>query len=92
MPIDTLKAARRLQEDNTFNEQQAERIAEILSELDVASATKEDLDETEGRLKEHVEHRLSAAEERIKRQLSNRIYAAAGAITAVLTLVNYLVG
>lgn len=91
MPIDTLKAAKRLKELG-FDEEQSEGVAELLSDLDVASATKEDLDETEGRLKEHVEHRLSAAEERIKRELSNRIYAAAGVVAAVLTLVNYLVG
>ena len=41
MPIDTLKAARRLQEEGTFDEDQAERIAEVLSDLDVASATAE---------------------------------------------------
>jgi len=50
MPIDTLKAARRLQEEDTFDEEQAERIAEVLSELDVASATAEDLHEMEERL------------------------------------------
>ena len=47
MPIDTLKAARRLQEDGTFSPEQAERIAETLSEMDVASATKEDLNDLE---------------------------------------------
>ena len=49
MPIDTLKAARRLQEDGTFSPEQAERIAETLSEMDVASATKEDLNDLEER-------------------------------------------
>ena len=61
MPIDTLKAARRLQEDDTFSLEQAERIAEILSDLDVASATKDDLDNLEGRLTgriDEVETRL----------------------------------
>jgi len=58
MPIDTLKAAKRLQEDDTFSPEQAERIAEILSELDVASATKEDLDDLETRLGERID-RLS---------------------------------
>ena len=55
MPIDTLKAARRLQEEDTFDEDQAERIAEVLSELDVASATKEDLNELEERLTDRID-------------------------------------
>jgi len=99
MPIDTLKAARRLQEEDTFDEDQAERIAEVLSELDVASATKEDLDEAEGRLRDDiggVEGRLrtemDAMEERLRRQLTTRIYGAAAFITAVLGILNYLVG
>ena len=49
MPIDTLKAARRLQEDGTFSPEQAKRIAETLSEMDVASAMKEDLNDLEER-------------------------------------------
>lgn len=36
MPIDTLKAAKRLQEGDTFSPEQAERIAEILSDLDAS--------------------------------------------------------
>ena len=55
MPIDTLKAARRLQEEDTFDEDQAERIAEVLSELDVASATKEDLNELEERFTDRID-------------------------------------
>lgn len=128
MPIDTLKAARRLQEEETFSPEQAERIAEVLSELEVASVTKEDLEDVrvslkedlnkleerltsrldraaeerasveenlnklEKDLKEHAETRLTAVEERIKRELTNRIYGAAGVLAAVLTLVNYLMG
>ena len=46
MPIDTLKATRRLQEDGTFSPEQAERITETLSEMDVASATKEGIVDT----------------------------------------------
>lgn len=61
MPIDTLKAARRLQEQGMFDEEQAERIAEVLSELDVASATAEDLHEMEERLTVRLDR---AAEER----------------------------
>lgn len=55
MPIDTLKAAKRLQEDDTFSPNQAERIAEVLSEMDVASATKEDLDDLEERLTNRID-------------------------------------
>jgi chromosome segregation ATPase len=55
MPIDTLHAAKRLQEEGTFSPEQAERIAEILSEMDVASATKGDLDELEGRLTSRID-------------------------------------
>ena len=68
MPIDTLKAARRLQEEGTFDEDQAERIAEVLSELDVASATKEDLDDLEGRLVarlDRAEEERASLEERL---------------------------
>lgn len=91
MPINTLEASKRLKELG-FDEDQSEGLAQLLSELDVASATAEDLDDLEDRLKEHVEHRLDAAEERIKRSLSNRVYGAAAFVTAVLTTVNYLVG
>jgi predicted nuclease with TOPRIM domain len=68
MPIDTLKASKRLQEEGTFSPEQAERIAEILSDLDVASATKEDLDDAEERLGariDQVEARVDALETRM---------------------------
>ena len=72
MPIDTLKAARRLQEEGTFGEEQEERIAEVLSELDVASATAEDLHAMEERLTARLDR---AAEEResLKEQLTARL-------------------
>ncbi|PSQ70129.1 MAG: hypothetical protein BRD31_04320 [Bacteroidetes bacterium QH_2_64_26] len=76
MPIDTLKAARRLQEDDTFSLEQAERIAEILSNLDVASATKGDLDNLEGRLTERideVETRLNDRIDQVETRLGDRI-------------------
>ena len=71
MPIDTLKAARRLQEDGTFSPEQAKRIAETLSEMDVASATKEDLNDLEERLTEHIDEtngRLDRLEEKVATQ------------------------
>ena len=46
MPIDTLKAARRLQEGDAFSPEQAERIAETLSDFGVASVTKEGIVDT----------------------------------------------
>jgi len=72
MPIDTLKAARRLQEDDTFSPEQAERIAEILSDLDVASATKEDLDALEDRLTSRIDH-LGDRIDEVEERLSDRI-------------------
>ena len=90
MPIDTLDASKRLK-DLGFDEDQSEGLAQLLSELDVASATTEDLDDLERRLKSDVQTELEAAEERIKRTLTNHIYAAAGAVAAVVTLLNYLI-
>jgi predicted nuclease with TOPRIM domain len=77
MPIDTLKASKRLQEEGTFSPEQAERIAEILSDLDVASATKEDLDDTEERLGvriDQLEARIDQLEARID-QVEERLDA-----------------
>ena len=61
MPLDTLRAFKRLQEDDVFTAEQAERITETLADLDVASATKEDLNDLEGRLTE----RINPVEERL---------------------------
>jgi chromosome segregation ATPase len=75
MPIDTLKAAKRLQEEDTFSPEQAERIAEILSDLDVASATKEDLDEVEERLGtriDEVEERLGTRIDHLETRMDER--------------------
>lgn len=79
MPIDTLKAARRLQEGGAFDEEQAERIAEVLSEMDVAGATKEDLNEMEERLTirlDRAEEERASLEERLTARidrLSDRV-------------------
>jgi len=72
MPIDTLKAARRLQEGDAFSPEQAERIAETLSEMDVASATKGDLDELEDRLTSRIDH-LGDRIDEINSRLGDRI-------------------
>lgn len=55
MPLDTHRAFKRLQEDDVFTAEQAERITETLADLDVASATKEDLNDLEGRLTERID-------------------------------------
>ena len=83
MPIDTLKAAKRLQEENTFSPEQAERPAEVLSDLDVASATKGDLEDVEGRLSQRIdrlspgiddlESRISQQFEDLEERMSQRI-------------------
>ena len=66
MPIDTLKAARRLQEDDTFSPKQAERVAEFVSDLDVAGATKEALNDLEDRLTECIDQAETRLGERIE--------------------------
>jgi DNA anti-recombination protein RmuC len=72
MPVDTLKAAKRLQEGDTFSPEQAERIAEILSDLDVASATKDDLDAAEQRLDNRIDELESRLDNRID-ELESRL-------------------
>jgi len=54
MPINTLEASKRLKELG-FDEDQSEGLAQMLSELDVASATKEDLDGLEERLTSRID-------------------------------------
>jgi chaperonin cofactor prefoldin len=63
MPIDTLKASKRLKALG-FTEEQAEGVAELLNETDAASATKDDLYALEGRLDERFE-RIDERFERI---------------------------
>lgn len=63
MPIDTLKASKRLKALG-FTEEQAEGVAELLNETDAASATKDDLYALESRLDERFE-RIDARFERI---------------------------
>ena len=76
-PIDTLKASKRLQEEGTFSPEQAERIAEILSDLDVASATKEDL--------VNVEERLGARIDQVEERLGARIDQLDGRVDSLET-------
>lgn len=63
MPIDTLKASKRLKALG-FTEEQAEGVAELLNETDAASATKDDLYALESRLDERFE-RIDEQFERI---------------------------
>ena len=90
MPIDTLRITRRLQEEGTFDEDQAERIAEVLSEPDVASATKEDLDDLEERLtarlghaeeRASLEERLTGRLDEVEERLTGRINEAEERLT-----------
>lgn len=83
MPIDTLDASKRLKELG-FDEDQSEGLAE----LDVASATAEDLDDLENQLRTDME----AMEDRLRRHLTTRIYGAAAFVTAVLGILNYVMG
>ena len=106
MPIDTLKAAKRLQEENTFSPEQAERLAEVLSDLDVASATKADLEDMEGRLSQRIEdlesrmsQRIELSEDRLGRRIAevkSDLYRALmiglGAIGTLILVANYLMG
>jgi hypothetical protein len=87
MPIDTLDASKRLK-DLGFDEDQSEGLAQLLSELDVASATAEDLDDLEDQLRTDME----AMEDRLRRHLTTRIYGAAAFVTAVLGILNYVMG
>jgi len=87
MPIDTLDASKRLK-NLGFDEDQSEGLAQLLSELDVASATAEDLDDLEDQLRTDME----AMEDRLRRHLTTRIYGAAAFVTAVLGVLNYVIG
>ena len=77
MPIDTLKSKRRLVEEFGVDDKQAEGIVEFIARSEDRSVTTSD---------------LTASEERIKRTLTNRIYGAAAVVTAILSLLNYLLG
>ncbi|PSQ52914.1 MAG: hypothetical protein BRD28_04115 [Bacteroidetes bacterium QH_10_64_37] len=92
MPIDTLKAARRLQEDGTFSPEQAKRIAETLSEMDVASATKEDLNDLEEKVATQSE--LKAVKSDLGKQIEEKhsatirtVVGTTAAVGAVLAVV-----
>lgn len=76
MPLDTHQVFKHLKRDNVFTEEQADRLAEALSEMDVASATKEDLDATEKRLADRideVENRLDSQIDEVANRLDNRV-------------------
>ncbi|PEN07089.1 hypothetical protein CRI93_08100 [Longimonas halophila] len=69
MPIDTLKASKRLKALG-FTEEQAEGIAELLNDTDAASATKDDLYALESRLDERferIDERFGFVDERFDR-------------------------
>ncbi|PSQ72286.1 MAG: hypothetical protein BRD53_01455 [Bacteroidetes bacterium SW_7_64_58] len=90
MPIDTLKAARRLQEDGTFSPEQAKRIAETLSEMDVASATKEDLNDLEEKVATQSE--LKAVKSDLGKQIEEKHSATIRTVLgAIVTMGAFLV-
>jgi len=94
MPIDTLKASKQLK-DLGFNEGQAEGLAELLSDLDVASATKEDLNEVEERLNQRIElseERLGQKVEDIRSSIVSAVAAVGAVLAVVIPLSIYLFG
>jgi len=94
MPIDTLKASKQLK-DLGFDEGQAEGLAELLSDLDVASATKEDLNEVEDRLNQRIElseERLAQRIERVEKRLLQWMLGGFASVAGLVTLLNYVVG
>ena len=96
MPMDTLKAAEHLQEGGTFSPEQAKRIAETLSDLDAASATKEDLDD----LKEHLTERIERSGDNIRTDVESMIarmerrllVMGVPTIAAIVAILNYVMG
>ena len=90
MPIDTLKAARHLQVDGTFSPEQAKRIAETLSEMDVASATKEDLNDLEEKVATQSE--LKAVKSDLGKQIEEKHSATIRTVLgAIVTMGAFLV-
>jgi len=97
--IDTRGAFRQLREEGGFSEEQADAIVDLFRDADEEVATRSDIerltdhiDEVEEQTKRELRKELETAEERIKRTLANHIYAAAGVVAAVVTLLNYLMG
>jgi hypothetical protein len=90
MPIDTHQVFKHLKRDEVFSEEQADRLADALSEMDVASATKEDLNEVEDRLTQRIElseERLGQKVEGIRSELTRTVVASVAAGSAFLAVV-----
>jgi hypothetical protein len=99
MPIDTLKISKHLQEGDTFTPEQSERLAEALSDLDVASATRDDLDSLEKRLTQRIEvsedrlaKRIAESESSLYRALLIGLGAVTGVLGTLILVSNYLMG
>ncbi len=75
MLVDTLKAKRRLVEDFHFSDEHAEGIIEVFSSAEDKVATKED---------------LVRLEERLRRDLTIRLYGAIATATGILLAAQYL--
>ena len=106
MPIDTLKAAKRLQEDGTFSVDQAERIAEIFAGAHDNTATKDDVDDVRSEMKEmegRLRYQMNEMETRLRSDLRGDLadlradmYKAIGgsiiAVGAIVALIEALLG
>ena len=99
MPIDTLKAAKELAEDDLFTPEQAQRMVETLGQPGTSGPTKEDL----GDLEERLRAEINDSEERLGRKIEEHhaatvravigSVAAVGAVlAAVILLPVYLMG
>lgn len=100
MPINPHQVFKDLKRDNVFTEAQADRLADALSEMDVASATAEDLDNTEERLNNRIdevedrltqrielsEERLGQKVESIRSELTRTVVASVAAGSAFLAV------
>jgi len=84
MPIDTFEAVK---EDLDGLEDRLRKDMEAVEER-----LTHRIDEVEKQTKKELRKELETAEERIKRTLTNHIYAAAGGLSAVVTLLNYVMG
>lgn len=104
MPIDTHQVFKHLKQGDVFTEEQADRLADALSDMDVASATKEDLDAAENRLNQRIDEveerlnqRIELSEERLGQRISDLrsdlyrvVLLGFGAVAALVTVFNFV--
>jgi anti-sigma-K factor RskA len=93
MPIHTHEVFKHLKKDDVFTEEQADRLADALAGMDVASATKEDLNEVEERLSQRIElseERLGQRISDLRSDLYRVILVSFGAVAALVTILNFV--